>query len=91
MFFKSGNPLHEHESGASARIQCPNCNNEGDFKLVWGKAGLGLGVPVVSWFTDALTVTTHKKWGIRCPTCNYAEEITKDVAKGLILKAEKKC
>lgn len=89
MIFKGGNPLHEHESGASVRIECPQCAQEGDFKLVWGKAGLGLGIPVVSWFTDALMVTTHKKWGIRCPSCKYAEEIEKHVAQALIKQTEK--
>lgn len=87
MIFKSGGRLHEHESGASAEIECPRCGRTGDFKLVWGKAGLGLGVPVVSWFTDAAMVTTHRKWGIRCPFCQYAEEIDKRLADALIEEA----
>ena len=86
MIFK-GLKVHEHESGATAHLECPNCENEVDCKLVWAKAGLGIGIPVVSWFTDATTITTHKKYGLVCPTCDYTEAITKDIAKGLIAKA----
>ena len=66
------------------RAKCPNCSNEVDFQLIWCKAGPGLGIPVLMWFTDAVTITTHKRYALGCPVCGYTETITRDVAKGLI-------
>jgi predicted RNA-binding Zn-ribbon protein involved in translation (DUF1610 family) len=76
--------LHVDERAATVRRQCPNCSNEVDFRLVWNKAGLGLGIPVVSWFTDATTITTHKQYHLGCPVCGYLETISRDAAKGLM-------
>lgn len=88
MWFKSAE-IHVHETAATVAKQCPNCENTTDFKVLWNKAGFGLGIPVVSWFTDKTTITTHKHYHLGCPTCGYAERIEKSVALGLIAKGEK--
>jgi hypothetical protein len=83
--------LHVEDRAATVRRRCPNCSNEVDFLLVWNKAGLGLGIPVVMWFTDATTITTHKQYHLGCPTCGYLERISRDAAKGLIAEGRLKC
>jgi len=87
MWFQNAK-IHVHETAATVVRQCPNCGNSTEFKLLWNKAGLGLGVPVVSWFTDKTTITTHKQYHLGCSTCGYVERILKDDAKGLIAEGE---
>ncbi|NLX95987.1 MAG: hypothetical protein GXY83_07410 [Rhodopirellula sp.] len=83
MWFQNAK-LHVHEAASKVRRNCPNCSNEVDFQLIWNKAGPGLGIPIVMWFTDAATITTHKQYHLGCPVCGYLERISRDVAKGLI-------
>jgi len=80
--------VHVAEGAATVRGPCPNCSNTVDFQLLWNKAGLGLGVPIVMLFTDKATITTHTQYHLGCPTCGHLERITKDVAKGLIAEGK---
>jgi len=89
MWFKNAQ-LHVHETAATVRNKCPRCSNEVDFKLIWNKAGLGLGIPVLGWFTDKAVITTHKQYHLGCPVCGYLERIARDVAKGLIAEGKDK-
>jgi hypothetical protein len=89
MWFKNAQ-LHVHETASKLRHKCPICSNEVDFQLVWNKAGPGLGIPIVSWFTDATMITTHKQYHLGCPVCGYLERINRDIAKGLIAEGEDK-
>jgi predicted RNA-binding Zn-ribbon protein involved in translation (DUF1610 family) len=82
MWFKS-KQLHVDEKAATVRRKCPQCSNEVDFRLVWNKAGLAIGVPVVSWFTDAAMISTHNNYHLGCPVCGYLEKITRAQAKAL--------
>lgn len=83
MWFQNSR-LHKADDAATVSGQCPNCSNTVDFQLVWNKAGLGLGIPIVMLFTDKATITTHTQYHLGCPTCGYLERVSKDVAKGLI-------
>lgn len=78
--------VHVHEQAATVRAECPNCGNEADFNLLWNKAGPGIGVPILMFFTEKAVVTTHKQYHLGCPICGYAERIKKDTAQGLICK-----
>jgi len=83
MFFRRS---ELHPIGGSARVRrpCANCGNEVDLELHFVKAGPGLGIPVLMWFSDAFVVTTHKKYYLVCPVCTCALEVNKDLAKGLM-------
>lgn len=89
MWFQNAK-VHIHETAATVRRTCPKCSNEVDFRLIWNKAGLALGVPIVSWFTDAAMISTHNHYHLGCPTCGYAERVSRDIAKGLIAEGESK-
>jgi predicted RNA-binding Zn-ribbon protein involved in translation (DUF1610 family) len=82
--------LHIHEQAKAVEAKCPNCNNEVRFRLLWNKAGLGLGIPVIGWFTDAAVITTHTHYHLGCPTCGYMERISADAARGLIAEGKTK-
>jgi predicted RNA-binding Zn-ribbon protein involved in translation (DUF1610 family) len=88
MWFRSAH-LHIHEQAKAVEAKCPNCNNEVRFRLLWNKAGLGLGIPVIGWFTDAAVITTHTHYHLGCPTCGYMERISADAARGLIAEGKK--
>jgi len=83
MWFRNAQ-LHVNENAGKVRRKCPRCSNEVEFQLLWNKSGLEVGIPVVSWFTDATVLSTHKQYHLGCPVCGYLEEINRDVAKGLI-------
>ena len=83
MLFRSSQ-LHPVANAAKIRRTCANCGNEVDLGLHYVKVGPGLGIPVLMWFSDMFSVTTHKKYYLICPKCTCALEITKDLAKGLM-------
>lgn len=89
MWFRSAQ-LHIHEEANTVEAKCPNCHNQVGFKLLWNKAGLGLGIPVIGWFTDAAVITTHTHYHLGCPTCGYMERISADAARGLITEGKRK-
>jgi hypothetical protein len=75
--------LHRESGAATVATTCGNCGNETCFELAYAKEGLGIGIPVVSWFTDK-AVLAAKTYYLQCPICNAADKISKDAAKGLI-------
>jgi hypothetical protein len=89
MLFRNAD-VHVHEDAATVKRQCPNCSNVVDFQLLWNKAGLSLGIPVVMWFTDKATIATHKQYHLGCPICRYSEQIDKNLAQGLIAEGKTK-
>jgi predicted RNA-binding Zn-ribbon protein involved in translation (DUF1610 family) len=89
MWFRSAH-LHIHEDANTVEAKCPHCSNRVHFRLLWNKAGLGLGIPVIGWFTDAAVITTHTHYHLGCPTCGYMERISADAARGLIAEGKTK-
>ncbi len=89
MWFQNAR-VHVHETAATVTHQCPNCSNTVEFKLLWNKASPGHDIPIVMWFTDKATITTHKQYHLGCPICGYVERIDKNVAMGLIAEVEAK-
>jgi len=83
MWLQNGS-LHRHESAFPGTGECGNCGNAVEFHLIWQKAGVGLGIPILMWFTDRFTITTHRKYYLGCPVCGELEQIPKDVALGFI-------
>lgn len=61
------------------------CGNVGDWELHYTKEGLGIGVPIVSMFTDK-AVLAKKTYYLLCPVCSDAEKVSRDAAEGLIAK-----
>ena len=88
MWFRSAQ-LHVLEEANTVPARCPNCHNAVEFRVLWNKAGLGLGIPVVAWFTDAAVITTHTQYHLGCPTCGYIERISNDAARGLIAEGKR--
>ncbi|HUT13594.1 MAG TPA: hypothetical protein VMY42_24110 [Thermoguttaceae bacterium] len=83
MLFRSGE-FHRIENAQSVRRTCEHCGNDEDLQLHYVKAGPGLGVPILMFFSDRFVATTHKKYFLICPKCGCAFQINKDVAKGLM-------
>ena len=83
MLFRSGK-MHAIDNAAPVRKACQHCGNTGDLKLHYAKAGPGLGVPILMFFSDRFVATTHKNYYMVCPTCDACLQVNKDVAKGLI-------
>jgi len=82
--------IYVHDRARRVPAECPNCSNQVAFQLLWNKAGLGLGIPIIMLFTDKARITTHKEYHLGCPVCGHKERITKDVAKGLIAEGADK-
>lgn len=80
--------IHKVDGAARVSSECPNCSNIVDFQLLWNKAGLALGIPVVSLFTDKTMISTHTQYHLGCPTCGYLERLDNHVAKGLIAEGD---
>jgi len=87
MWFKNAQ-VHLHEKAATVRNTCPNCSNEVDFVLLWNKAGLGIGIPILMLFTDKAVITTHKQYHLGCPICGYKFKVEKNIAQGLIAEGK---
>jgi len=79
--------LHREPGAARVAATCANCGNETQFELAYAKEGIGVGVPIVSLFTDK-AILAAKTYYLQCPICNAADKISKDVAKGLIAQGE---
>jgi predicted RNA-binding Zn-ribbon protein involved in translation (DUF1610 family) len=82
--------IHIEDQAARVKRQCPNCSNVVEFQLLWNKAGLSLGIPVVMLFTDKARISTHKHFHLGCPVCGYIERIDKNIAQGLIAEGKAK-
>lgn len=82
--------IHVDEHAATVNKQCPNCSNVVEFRVLWNKAGLSLGIPIVMLFTDKARISTHKHYHLGCPVCGYAERIDKNIAQGLIAEGNAK-
>ena len=77
--------LHLEEKAGSITKTCANCRNTADWQLHFAKEGAGIGVPIVSMFTDK-AVLARKKFYLVCPVCSNAESVTRDFAAGLMRK-----
>lgn len=82
--------IHVEDRAATVKRQCPNCSNVVEFKLLWNKAGLSLGIPIVMLFTDKARISTHTHYHLGCPVCGYTERIEKNIALGLIAEGNAK-
>ncbi|NQU23404.1 MAG: hypothetical protein HQ567_19155 [Candidatus Nealsonbacteria bacterium] len=83
MLFRTGK-FHQVDHAQAVRRTCEHCGNETDLRLNYVKAGPGLGVPVLMFFSDKFVLSTHKKYYLVCQTCGCAHQINKDLAKGLM-------
>jgi len=67
MFIYKAGLVVEQGSRTVAR-HCPNCNNDAEFVLCSAKTGPGIGVPIVSLFTQK-AVLAKKSYYLVCPIC----------------------
>lgn len=63
---------------------CENCKNSTEHVLVDQPTGLGFGLP----FAKRPLWSSHRLYGLVCPTCSWLTEITKDEAQALIRKGQ---
>jgi len=62
--------------------KCANCGNLAAFELHHSKEGIGIGLPIVSMFTDKATFA-KKSYYLVCPICSDGESVSRDTAIGL--------
>jgi hypothetical protein len=72
------------KGAAPVRRPCDNCKNVTDHVLMDQPQGLGFGLP----FSKRPLWSTHRAYGLVCPTCRSAVEISKDVALALIRRGQ---
>jgi hypothetical protein len=63
---------------------CLQCNRETAHVLLWRKSGLGLGIPLISWFTDKTVISIGKKYVLECQDCLQMVQVDKAAAESLI-------
>lgn len=74
--------LNPEVGATSVERTCSNCGNLAPFELHYAKEGIGLGVPIVSMFTDKATLA-RKSYYLVCSICSSAESVSRDAAAGL--------
>ena len=73
------------KGAATLKRVCDNCNNETDHILVDQPCGLKVGLP----FAKRPWLSTHRTYGLACPTCgDVSTIISKDEAKAMIRKGQ---
>jgi hypothetical protein len=82
MFLRSAKARPVPSAGTVLRV-CENCGNQTAYELVSAKTGIGIGIPVVQWFTDK-AVLAQKSYYLRCPVCSAGFRVEKDLARGLM-------
>lgn len=76
---------HLVPEAATVSRPCLACGNVSDWQLHYTKEGFGVGVPIVSLFTDK-AVLAKKTYYLLCPVCSDADPVSRDAAEGLIAK-----
>ncbi len=78
------NSVEVVKRAAQVRRLCDNCKNVTDHALVDEPCGLSFGLP----FSKRPLWSTHRAYGLVCPICTWAVEISKDEAQALIRKGQ---
>ena len=76
----------KYESSRMYEQHCTPCGIISEHLLYWRKSGLGIGIPVVSWFTDKTIITISKKYALECQKCYSFVEVSKSEGKRISKK-----
>jgi|GEM_PF-2462258 len=72
------------KGAATVKRLCDNCKNACDHVLVDQPTGLGFGIP----FMKRPLWSSHRAYGLACPTCSWTTPLSKDEAQALIRQGQ---
>ena len=76
--------FRRHKSNFAKKQFCDNCSHMSIFQLWVKKTGIGFGVPLINLFTDRFSVTTGKRYALKCTACNQLKGIVSTEAEEFI-------
>jgi hypothetical protein len=80
LIYKAG--LTKEKGARTVTQRCMGCGQTSEFVLCSRKTGAGIGIPVVSIFTDK-AILAKKSYALVCSLCAFSVNVERDRAAAL--------